>query len=169
MTCQTAGRKKHRRSGAGGGKPPLGVVTSSGGAAVRAKRKLPLQRSAAGRAAGRPRRCSGRLICAVCRPGLGTVVAEDKRLAGFDLHQRDEKQAEIMIHPPQICLQLAAPRTPAGGFFQFSVSGLNAGNQEHTRAPPVNCDPSRLLRIPPDFCNMKQTGSRRQPIRKEPA
>jgi hypothetical protein len=56
-----------------------------------------------------------------------TAIANDIRLAGSDLQQRDEKHAQIMVYPLAVGLELAACRASTGCIFQFSGSGLNAG------------------------------------------
>ena len=71
------------------------------------------------------------MIPVVLGYSVRTVIANDIRLAGSDFQQRDEKHAQIMVHPLAVGLELAACRASAGCIFQFSDSGLNAGYQEH--------------------------------------
>ena len=65
------------------------------------------------------------------RPAAGALVAEDKRLTGFHLHQGNKKQAKIMIDPLAVRPELAAGWTPPGNVLQFLDFGLDACDQKH--------------------------------------
>lgn len=71
------------------------------------------------------------------------AVADEDRLAGLDLEHRDEKNAQIVIHPLEINLMQAAPRAAPGGFFQDLNLGLDAAYKEkkaldHGDAPDLD-------------------------------
>jgi hypothetical protein len=56
-------------------------------------------------------------------------VADQHRLAGFDLEHGDEEETEVVVHPLQACLVQAAARAASGRFVQDLDSGLNAANE----------------------------------------
>jgi hypothetical protein len=73
--------------------------------------------------------------CRAARVGLdafGILLAPIARQEGralFHAPYRNEKQAQVMVHAPEIGLVQAAQRTAPGGVVDFSGSGLHAGNK----------------------------------------
>ena len=74
------------------------------------------------------------LVLKIQGPGrlLATSTIQ-KRRSLLDPEQRDEKQAQIVVHPLAVGLIEAAPRTSAGGGIQRFGFGLHAGNDETHR------------------------------------
>jgi hypothetical protein len=76
---------------------------------------------------------------------LFAAVADKDRLAGLDLEHRDEKNAQIVIHPFEIGLMQAAPWAAPGGFFQDFDLGLDAAYEkeeafDHGGAPDLDAE-----------------------------
>jgi hypothetical protein len=95
-----------------------------------AKIEIRLKRPSAG-PAGRPwpgRAGSGGYRCGLIVNRPLTPLAIKKGGSLFDPQQRDEKQAEIVVHTPQLRLEQAARRTPRGGLIQHPGFRLNPGD-----------------------------------------
>jgi len=74
---------------------------------------------------------------------LFAAVADEDRLAGLDLEHRDEKNAQIVVHPLEIGLMQTAPWAAPGIFFQDFNLGLDAADKEketldHGGAPDLD-------------------------------
>jgi hypothetical protein len=61
---------------------------------------------------------------------LFAAVADKDRLAGLDLEHRDEKNAQIVVHPLEVGLMQAAPWTAPGRVFQDFYFGLDAAYEK---------------------------------------
>jgi hypothetical protein len=75
------------------------------------------------------------LRCRTARIGLDAFdappapIAHQEGGALFHPPYRNEKQAQVMVHAPEIGLVQAAQRTAPGGVIDFSGFGLHAGNK----------------------------------------
>jgi hypothetical protein len=61
---------------------------------------------------------------------LLAASADEDRLAGFNPEHRDEKNAQIVVHPLEIGLMQSAPWAAPGGFVQGFDLGLEAPDKE---------------------------------------
>lgn len=85
------------------------------------------------------------------------AVADKGRLAGFDPEHRNEKDAQIVVHPLEIGLMQSAPGAAPGGFFQDSDLGLDAAYEkeeafDHGALPGLHTrKAAEIIACPPIF------------------
>jgi hypothetical protein len=73
-----------------------------------------------------------------------TAVALQKRLAPFYRKQGNEKQAQVMIHPPQAGRGQSANRASAGIVIHLDLTRLYAADEDEGAPPAYSFNPSMV-------------------------